>query len=71
MIAQVLLVMTRRITMLGISHWTEKGGKYRKIQRFFGKASDWVSLNWVIAKIALQKRTGAILIAGDAITVTK
>ena len=30
-----LLCMTGRITMLGISRWTDKGGSYRTVQRFF------------------------------------
>ena len=30
-----MLAMTRRITMLGISRWTEEGGSYRTIQRFW------------------------------------
>ncbi len=29
-----MLVISGRITMLGLSLWTEKGGSYRTIQRF-------------------------------------
>jgi len=29
-----MLVANGRITMLGLLHWTEKGGSYRTIQRF-------------------------------------
>ncbi|WDN90224.1 hypothetical protein BuS5_03195 [Desulfosarcina sp. BuS5] len=36
-ISQALLMMTGRITMLSISRWTEKGGSYRTVQRFFSK----------------------------------
>jgi len=43
-ISQTLLVMTGRITMLGISRWAEgKGGSYRTIQRFFTKDIPWSS----------------------------
>jgi putative transposase len=70
-IAQALLVMTGRITMLSISRWTEKGGSYRTIQRFFGKTIPWDSLNWMLAKTFMVKDAGAIIIAGDATTVTK
>jgi len=63
--------MTGRITMLSISRWAGKGGSYRTIQRFFTKKILWDSLNWAVAKIFLKKSTGAILIAGDATTVTK
>ena len=34
-IALALLVMTGRITMLGISRWAGKGGSYRTVQRLF------------------------------------
>jgi putative transposase len=34
-IAQAMLSMTGRITMLSLSRWTDKGGSYRTIQRFF------------------------------------
>ena len=33
-IVQAMLAMTGRVTMLGISRWTDFGGSYRTIQRF-------------------------------------
>ena len=36
-----ILAMTGRVTMLGISRWTEKGGSYRTVQRFFDSKIDW------------------------------
>jgi putative transposase len=30
-----MLVASGRITMLGLSRWTEKGGSYRTIQRLY------------------------------------
>ena len=69
-ISQTLLVMTGRITMLGISRWANKGGSYRTVQRFFAKDIPWYSLNWAIASTYL-KQSGVIVIAGDATTVTK
>ncbi|MCA9999845.1 MAG: transposase, partial [Anaerolineales bacterium] len=36
-----MLAMTGRVTMLGISRWTEKGGSYRTVQRFFHTAIPW------------------------------
>ncbi len=71
LISQTLLAMTGRITMLNISRWAGKGGSYRTIQRFFTKKILWDSLNWAVVKILLKKSIGAILIAGDATTVTK
>jgi len=48
-IAWAILVMTGRVTMLGISHWVSKGGSgsYRTVQRFFSIASPWAILFWV------------------------
>jgi putative transposase len=69
-ISETLLTMTGRITMLGISRWTGKGGSYRTIQRFFMSRIKWGELNWAIIKRSLSAQ-GVILAAGDATTVTK
>ena len=37
LIVEALLAMTGRVTMLGLSRWTEKGGSYRTVQRFLKK----------------------------------
>ena len=39
-----LLVITGRITMLGLSCWTGKGGSYRTVQRFRSIVLPWVML---------------------------
>ncbi|MEK8020894.1 MAG: transposase [Candidatus Parabeggiatoa sp.] len=70
-VSQALLVMTGRITMLGISRWAGKGGSYRTIQRFFVSQIPWISLNWAMVKLFIERGKKAILIAGDATTVTK
>ena len=62
--------MNGRVTMLGISRWTDKGGSYRTIQRFFKKTLSWDYLNWSLIKAKISK-SGVILIAGDSTTVTK
>jgi hypothetical protein len=36
-----MLVASGRITMLGLSRWTEKGGSYRTVQRFYHSAVSW------------------------------
>jgi putative transposase len=63
--------MTGRVTQLSISRWTEKGGSYRTIHRFFQKNIPWDKLNWQLVKHSLPKELGVILVAGDATTVTK
>ena len=70
-IVESMFTMTGRITMLGVSRWSEKGGSYRTIQRFFNKNIAWLSLNWVLIQSALEKDKGVTLIAGDATVVTK
>ena len=70
-VSQTMLMMTGRITMLGISRWAEKGCSYRTVQRFFSKDIPWGALNWAIAKSFLKPYAGDIIIAGDATTVTK
>ena len=42
-----MLVASGRITMLGISRWTEKGGSYRTVQRFYHSALSWKSMLWL------------------------
>ena len=71
LISEALLTMTGRVTQLSMSRWTEKGGSYRTIHRFFQKSIPWDELNWQLVKMSLPKEQGVILIAGDATTVTK
>ena len=49
-IAEAMLSMSGRITMLGISRWTEKGGSYRTIQRFFNSKINWGKLRWLFIR---------------------
>jgi putative transposase len=50
-IVMALLVMTGRVTMLGISRWAGQGGSYRTVQRFFSQALPWAMLFWPSHKI--------------------
>ena len=58
-IMPALLSMTGRITMLGISRWTESGGSYRSVQRFFATPIQWGNLHWCFIRHHLfdQKAT--------------
>jgi len=42
-----MLAMTRRVTMLGISRWSEKGGSYRTVQRFSHTVIPWATVFWL------------------------
>ncbi len=66
-----LLTMTGRITMLGISRWTDDGGSYRTIQRFFATALPWAQLFWCFFRQHLFQADDVYLLAGDEVVVTK
>lgn len=70
-IVPAILAMTGRVTMLGISRWTEKGGSYRTIQRFFNSVIGWAKVNWFFIGHYLLDPTETILIGGDETVVTK
>jgi len=40
-IAQAMLSMSGRVTMLGLSRWAGKGGSYRTVQRLFNAVISW------------------------------
>lgn len=66
-----LLAMTGRVTMLGISRWTEPGGSYRTVQRFFNTAVDWSQVHWLLIKTHLFQPQATYLLVGDEVVVTK
>jgi hypothetical protein len=66
-----MLAMTGRVTMLGIARWTEKGGSYRTIQRFFNSSIGWAKVNWFFIRHHLLDRQETVLIGGDESVVTK
>ncbi len=71
LVSEALLSMTGRITMLGISRWTETGGSYRTLQHFFTETINWRLLNGCLFKNFVFDEDDVILIAGDTTTVTK
>lgn len=66
-----MIAMTGRVTMLGLSRWTEKGGSYRSVQRFFDTAIPWAQVFWVFFQAHLLDRQDTYLLAGDESVVTK
>jgi putative transposase len=70
-IVPALLAMTGRVTMLGISRWTETGGSYRTIQRFYNSPIAWAKVNWILIWSHLLDPTDTILIGGDETVATK
>src|SRR2546423_1577405 len=70
-IAVALLVMTGRVTMLGLSRWAGKGGSYRTVQRFFSTVMPWAILLWVFFRHHVYCPGDVYLVAGDEVIVTK
>ena len=70
-IIQALLSMRGRITMLGLSRWSEKGGSYRTIVRFFHSKINWEEVNWRFIKKHLIKKKSVYLIGGDEVVISK
>jgi putative transposase len=70
-IVEAVLAMTGRVTLLGRSRWTEKGGSYRTVQRFFGEKIEWPKLRWQLVKQHLSGAKGVWLLTGDEVVVTK
>lgn len=70
-IVPAMLAMTGRVTMLGLSRWTEEGGSYRTIQRFYNSTIGWAKVNWVFIRHHLLDPNDTILIGGDETVVTK
>src|SRR5438552_10586240 len=71
LIALALLAMTGRVTMLGISRWTNAGGSYRTVQRFFATVIPWASLFWLFFRAHLFHQDDVYLLGGDETVVTK
>ena len=70
-ITLAVLVMTGRITMLGMSRWAGKGGSYRTVQRLFSTVIPWAMLFWVFFRHHVHCPDDVYLVAGDEVIVTK
>jgi DDE superfamily endonuclease len=66
-----LLCIPGRVTTLGLSRWTEAGGSYRTLQRWYQRPLDWAMLLWVIVSTHLVEGNGLYLLAGDEVVVSK
>src|SRR5215831_4763413 len=70
-IVAALLVMTGRVTMLGISRWAGPGVRYRTVQRFFSQALPWAMLFWVCFRRHVYRADEHYLLVGDEVVATK
>jgi hypothetical protein len=66
-----LLCMSDRVTMLGLSRWTEGGGSYRSLQRLYQTPLAWGNLLWTVVQVHLLDPNGVYLLAGDEVVISK
>jgi putative transposase len=70
-IIPAMIAMAGRVTMLGLSRWTEKGGSYRTIQRFYYTVIPWLPVFWAFFSAHLLDEQDVYLLAGDECVITK
>ena len=70
-IAQAILTLTGRISMLGIARWTEKGGSDRTIERFFSTVLPWHEMLAKFFETHLFNAKHEYILAGDETVVSK
>jgi putative transposase len=66
-----MLVASGRITMLGLSRWTEKGGSYRTIQRFYHSVLPWNAIQWLFFRKRFLRAEDEYMVVGDEVVVSK
>ena len=71
MVSEAFLCQSGRVSMLGLSRWSGKGGSYRTIQRVYHSAIPWCRLQWWFIRHHLLEEDEVILLGGDETTVTK
>jgi putative transposase len=57
--------------MLGLSRWTEKGGSYRTIQRFYYTKLPWIAIHWLLFRDKFLKPNDTYIAAGDESVASK
>jgi len=66
-----VLCIPDRVTMLSITRWTERGGSYRTVQRWYHTPLDWAAILWAIVQVYLLQPDGEYLLAGDEVVISK
>lgn len=70
-ITMAMLCIPNRATMLGLSRWTEKGGSYRTLSRFYQAPIDWLNVQWCLFQTHLLCPAGEYILAGDEVVIRK
>ena len=66
-----MLITNGRITMLEISRWTDTGGSYRTIQRWYHSKLLWLQIIWIFFISQLWKPDHEYIAAGDEVVFGK
>src|SRR5207253_4967442 len=70
-VIEAMLSMSGRVTMRGLARWSDKGGSYRTIQRFFNASVNWCHLNWLLIRHHVLDTDDVVVMSGDHVVVTK
>ncbi|MCC6298761.1 MAG: transposase [Anaerolineales bacterium] len=62
-----MLITNGRLTLLEISRWTERGGSYRTIQRWYHSKLVWLQSMWILFTSQLWKAGHEYIAAGDEV----
>jgi len=66
-----MLTISGRVTMLGLSRWSAKGGSYRTLQRWYHTVLPWQTLQWRFFQKNLWQPADEYILAGDEVVVSK
>ena len=66
-----MLITNGRMTMLEISRWTEAGGSYRTIQRWYHSKLPWLQILWILFTSQLWESGHEYIAAGDEVVFGK
>ena len=71
LVIYAVLAMTGRVTMLGISRWSDESGSYRTVQRFFQTTIPWAQVFWSFFLTHLRQTETVYVLAGDESVINK
>jgi putative transposase len=66
-----MLISSGRMTMLELSRWTERGGSYRTIQRWYPSKLVWLQIMWILFTSQLWQAEHEYIAAGDEVVFGK
>jgi putative transposase len=70
-IVAAMLCITGRVTTLGLSRWTDKGGSVRTLQRWMQRPIEWGAVLWAVVRVHLLDSEKGYILAADEVVVSK